>query len=269
MQYSSPLPGRRLCRAFSATILTDLLLSASVMTLALLGGSPAFAAGLQVSSTRISMPAENNAEAVVLYNTGDESIYAQVRLFSWENGADTEGSAPTSDIVASPSLVQIEPGGSQLVRIVRLMEAPVQQQQSYRMLIDELPLQVDEQDAATQVSRSNLVFRFRYSIPVFLDPHASVTLQPVLNARLELREGELMLCISNQGNAHAQLSDIKWLNEQQSSDAINALVAYLLPGEERHWPLPIYFNANSRGAITARINGDTDDTVLLPLSADR
>jgi len=70
------------------------------------------------------------------------------------------GRRPGSDVVASPPAVTLSPKANYITRIVRVTKRPVSGEESYRILVDQLP------DPAQQKGNSvNLLMR--YSIPVF------------------------------------------------------------------------------------------------------
>ena len=63
--------------------------------------------------------------------------------------------------------MQVAPGKQQMVRVIRIHSAPVSQELSYRVLVDELP------GKASAERSVGLKVLLRYSIPVFVTPQAS------------------------------------------------------------------------------------------------
>lgn len=132
-------------------------------------------AAMQVSPTQIFVAAEHRAAGLTLLNTGDEIIYAQIRVFAWKQHDGQEQLLPSHDIVASPPMLKLPPDVHQLVRIVRNGLPPDTVEGSYRIIIDEVPVTDDAAVTSTQATNkaqqaNGLQFRLRYSIPVFLAP---------------------------------------------------------------------------------------------------
>ncbi|HRP87670.1 MAG TPA: fimbria/pilus periplasmic chaperone, partial [Gammaproteobacteria bacterium] len=89
--------------------------------LALLPAGHAFARGqLQARPTLVELAPGNQAGRLVLANTGDAPVAAQVRVFAWSQVDGEDRLADTNEIAISPAIVRIPPGGEQVVRVVRL-----------------------------------------------------------------------------------------------------------------------------------------------------
>jgi fimbrial chaperone protein len=126
-----------------------------------LGSLPgAAAASLSVSPTLIDQVAPAKAATVTLQTQGNNPVSVQVRLFRWSQVDGKDQLAPTRDAVASPPMLKVVPGTDYTVRIVWTAKRPVAGEESYRLLVDQLPDPKDKK--ANQV---NLVIR--HSIPVF------------------------------------------------------------------------------------------------------
>ena len=100
---------------------------------------PGYAGSLQVSTTTLEVAAPGAATSMVLRNSGAEALNAQIRIMKWSQTDGVEQLTATQDVVASPPFAAIGPGRDYTVRVVRVGQRPVQQEESYRLLIDELP----------------------------------------------------------------------------------------------------------------------------------
>jgi fimbrial chaperone protein len=139
-----------------------LLVALWLLTLMLLSRY-ALAATLQVAPVTLDLDNDQRATAVYLTNSGNTPIHAQIRVYDWtqENGQDRL--TQTDAVVSSPAMTSLAPGQQQLVRIIVLQPGARAQEQSYRLVIDELPAE------APDASHRNAVhFLLRYSIPVFI-----------------------------------------------------------------------------------------------------
>lgn len=232
-----------------------------VLVAALLCGvaAGASAVNLQVTPTTVTLSADRRAEGMKLRNSGKSPLHAQIRIFRWTQSGGEDRLEPTTDVVVSPPMLELPPAAEQLVRIVRLGPPPVTGEASYRLIVDELPL---EQDAATKQQGLRLVLR--YSIPVFLTPQTGPLPASVLRARLlEDARQQRFLEIENVGNGHAQIAELGYANASGTRSEIAAgLAGYVLPGQRRRWPLPANLSTAPGGSFKARINGEADERVL-------
>ncbi|MGH8027416.1 MAG: fimbrial biogenesis chaperone, partial [Pseudoxanthomonas sp.] len=135
---------------------------------------------------------------------------------------------------------------------------PQEAEASYRVIVDELPLE-------TAPAKNGLQFVLRYSIPVFLSPAGEAPLASALRARLDVSETKAALEIDNAGKIHAQIADLVFIDAAGQRHAIApGLLGYALPGQRMRWSLthPSSLFANG-GTFKARINGETAEQSLL------
>ena len=212
----------------------------------LFAATPAMAASLQVSPTGLALAPAQNADVLTLTNDGSEAMRAQVRVFHWTQRDGTDVLEPTRDIVATPAMLSIAPGASQLVRVVRLA-SPGATEGSYRVIVSELP---PPKKPGVKVG---LQFALEYSLPVFLlPPGAPQTGGYVLQAR---RAGNA-LEVSNSGRMHARLSSVSQIgSDGKKTELFPGLLGYVLPGQTMRWTLPPAKDSGS-SAFTAVINDE-------------
>src|ERR1044072_1841261 len=127
---------------------------------ALAAYAPAGASNMQVAPVLVDVAAPGAASTVTLRNEGTDPINAQIRVFKWALVNGKEQLTPTNDVVASPPSVTLTPKGQYVARIVRTSKEPVVGEESYRLLVDQLPDLSQQRNGAV-----NLMVR--YSIPVF------------------------------------------------------------------------------------------------------
>ena len=272
------LPTRRLPGGVSFFARAAFLAAAFAATLA---GSPAFAAGLQVTPISLDIPAQEQSQAMFLSNSGRTTLRAQVRVQAWTQSGGTEKLEATREIVASPPIVEIAPGARQMVRIVRLQPAPAAQEKTYRLIIDELP----GTDGAQPPAAAGLQFLLRYSVPVFVLPSAaagSAALAPAsaANGAMPLADVTRLaasvkasgtdastLVIVNNGARRAKLSQLAWVDARgQRNILFPGLMGYVLAGQTMEWPLALPMTVlKSGGAFKAKFNDDQEEQTL-PLS---
>lgn len=217
----------------------------------------ASASGLQIAPTSLALAPAGPAQALWLTNTGDHELRAQVRAFHWSQASGHDELEATQALVASPPMLSIPPGGRQLVRVIRTGQAAASGEQTYRLLVDELPLGDSKEAKQTSVQ-----YVLRYSVPVFVG--ASGT--PSLQWSTAIDHDGLRIEIRNSGSAHAQVSA---LNLSQPGAApvelVPGLLGYVLPGATMHWTVALPAGTNTANAsLKALINGEPTDQTLSP-----
>jgi fimbrial chaperone protein len=233
----------------AAPCLANTLRVAALVSAFVLGGL-AQASTLQISPVTVELRADQPAAGVGLHNSGDKPLYGQVRVFVWTQNENGDVLEPTQSLVASPPIVQIAPNGDQLIRLVRVAPGPVATEQSYRLLIDEIP-------SADATPTTGVQVRLRYSVPVFVDATVP-SAQPQLGWHLAKRDGAWFLAVENRGMRHAQIGALTLRNAAgQSFEVSRGLFGYALGGARREWRLPLNPSADLTGAVTVdgRING--------------
>jgi fimbrial chaperone protein len=252
------------------------MFSATLVLGTLLASSAASASGLQVAPTSLDLAPNKNADGLWLSNTGDGTLHAQVRVFHWTQEGGEEKLTPSRGLAISPPMLQIDAGARQLVRVIRSGAPPGVDEDAYRVLIDELP--VDEsQTSAGDASKpagpqGGLQYVLRYSVPIFVQPAGQTgSVAPKLSGKV-LHEGDqTFIEVTNQGTGHAQLADLVLVDAQGKREEISAgLVGYVLPGQTKRWPLKVSAQALASGvSLQSRINSEPVEQTLVLLAPAR
>lgn len=211
----------------------------------------AHAEGLQVAPVSVTIPERSGL--VWLNNESERPLQAQIRVYRWHQDAGEDELVETSDLVASPPFVAVEPGQQQVIRLVRFGDAAVNQtvcEQTYRIIVDELP----SVDAAPE---DGLQYVLRYSVPVYLtDPECGDS-EPLLSWQIARDGDQAWLNVVNLGQTRAQLANVSFIKADGTALEISGgLLGYVLPGAERHFALanPASEFGNG-GQIEVSING--------------
>ena len=208
-----------------------------------------------MSPIGLRLPSTAQADALWLTNTGSEPVHAQVRVFHWSQADGRDVLEASRDLVVSPPMVTIAPGDRQMVRVIRQVPAPTATEASYRVIVDELPIDAGD--------HAGLKFVLRYSVPVFLTPAGDPSVRSALHASWEDAPDGPMLRVSNAGNGHAQIADVVWHGAKgQRTVLLAGLVGYALPGSTMSWHLP-QGATRAGGAVKATINGETSESTLV------
>jgi fimbrial chaperone protein len=187
-------------------------------------------AALQVSPVIVNILPSQPATTLTLGNSGDLPIHGQLRLYAWTQRDGDNVLTPTEALIASPPIVRIEPGERQIVRLVHVGRKPTHKEQSYRLLVDELP-------AADTAPGEGVSIRLRYSLPVFVQ--SSNARAPSLHFDVRMAQGELE--VRNDGERHAQVGATRVVDAAgRSVQLTRGLLGYVLAGQTRRfavrWP---------------------------------
>ena len=169
-------------------------------TLALISALPVHAGNLQIYPVSVEVAAPTAATTVNLKNSGSDLVKMQARLFSWSQGKSGDILEKTNAVVVSPPFVELKPGGQAVIRIVRLSKSPLAKEESYRLVVDELPKNV-----ASGGTMVRMVMR--YSVPVFFGTGQPDAAKISMGARQQ--KGKLIVNVYNQGSTHVKLSGMK------------------------------------------------------------
>jgi len=193
----------------------------------LLGGA-AGAANLQISPVSIAFQPAQAASGINLQNFGDTSLYGQVRVYAWDQKDGVDVLTPTTDVIASPPVIEVAPNSTQTIRLVRRGNLENGAERSYRILIDEIP---------RGEGAAGVAIRLQYSVPVFIAPAGAAT--PAVTWTVVRKEGGALLRAVNGGGLHAQLGATRVRNAAgQELEISKGLLGYALAGRAREWKLP-------------------------------
>ncbi len=192
---------------------------------------------------------ENKQKAVPVWleNVGDSPAMVQIRVFKWTQDQYKEQFSTQQEIIASPPIVKIPAGTKQMIRLTQAVPTPDLKENSYRVVVDELPVAIDSE---TDNSRVN--FKMRYSIPLFTygkgigsgagqetrklnskNPLA----KPILTWGFTQVQGKEVLEIKNTGAMSARISEFKAGDKLFKAQAENNAYGYVLPNSVIHFSL--------------------------------
>ena len=225
------------------SIITALFASAVAFAAA-----PAGAGTLQVEPVLVDVTAPGAASTVTLRNEGTAPIDAQIRVYRWSIVNGKERLDPTDDVVASPPTVTLSPKGHNVARIVRVSKKPVVGEESYRLLVDQLPDLSQQKNGAV-----NLMVR--YSIPVFFG--ASNKKHPTLAWSVATSGDKLTLTAHNSGDRRLRISALTLKSDGGKTLSFgNGLAGYALGQSAVSWTVPRHgFTPQGTISVTAQSDG--------------
>ena len=168
-----------------------------------------------------------------------------MRVYAWSQVDGEDQLLPSDALVVSPPIVELPPAGEQTIRVVRLGAPASGQDQTYRIVVDELPQAENDRENTVDI-------RLRYVIPIFV--RAADSAPPALACSIQI--DNRLSCVNSGGRA-AQLGASRLVGDNgQSVNLTDGLFGYVLPGSRKVWSLPTPVNpAVSNLRMDTRVNG--------------
>jgi fimbrial chaperone protein len=190
----------------------------------------ATAGQFSVSPLRIQMTARDRATAITLTNEGDTELVMQADIYHWKQKPDGQDDLELSeDMILSPPILKLPPRSRQVVRLARLRPVLSGQQQTYRLIVREIPeAQVTEGTVKLQIAMA-------FSLPIFISPPGTKR-ELLCTTERGATDGIRALC-ENQGNAYAQPVHFVLKGKNGIQLATKEAGGYVLPGIRRGFDL--------------------------------
>lgn len=193
------------------------------------------AAVLQLAPIPVEIKAPQTAAVLSLGNRSSKDVALQTRVFRWTQEQGEDRLVPTTDVVVSPPIATVPGGQTLIVRAVRVTKQPPTAEETYRVLVDELPPE------KRKAKGRSLQILMRYSVPLFISPEDAEAAEPRLTWRLHrVADGSVRLAASNPGQRRVRLSNL----QVRSSAGDAAMLApgaelngYVLSGRSMHWTI--------------------------------
>ncbi len=209
---------------------------------------------LSVLPVNVFLSPGQRAASLSVTNSGKNQTGIQIRTYDWSQKGDEDQLVPSNVVLASPPLVTIAPGATQIVRLI-LRQVPTEREATYRIVIDQIP-------PPAEAGVVHVVLRL--SIPIFAMP--VVRAKPHVLFSAELKDGQLDMVGVNDGLSHEAIRDIVFV----TSDGRKLIAAagaspYILAGSTRRWHLDTQgykAHADESLRLTARgFEGEVDQSV--------
>lgn len=198
---------------------------AALAGMALFAG-PVPAAALRVAPVIIELQAGEATSTINVWNAGAQPINVQVRVFRWRQVNGEEILEPTNDVVASPPMAQLAPQAENVIRVVRVAKTAITGEESYRLLVDELP-------DSRNLNDGTIDFVLRHSIPVFFTaPEAAA---PAVSFGVTRVAGGYRVSAVNSGGRRLRVTNLVLGQPAQPIARADGLVGYVLPGATATW----------------------------------
>jgi fimbrial chaperone protein len=206
------------------------------------------AASLQVAPVTIDLASPKQTAVIHLQNSKDRPVAVQVRVFKWTQVKGRDQLTPTNEVVASPPFAQLKKGSSYTIRVARTGRPVKSGEDSYRLLIDQLP----EVNVRRPGDAVDLIIR--YSIPVFFGDRSAAA-----DVKWDVsRKGkQVIVTATNRGDRHAKIADLTLSAPGGRLSLGKGLNGYVLPGQTRQWAVSERGARMKRGTrVTITAGGD-------------
>jgi len=201
-----------------------------LFVLALAIPSSGYANALEVSPIRIYLDNKNPIGTLYLTNKSHDKVYLQLESKHWEQTFGKDYYSSTNKIIISPPILTISPGESQLVRVALRSKEKFDDEDAYRLYIQEVPHYQNE--------NTGISFNLRVGIPIFIEPNA--VSDKKLQWKVTVKNRMLDVSITNISHYHCQLVYLDVRNAKNKAILISQNVfMYLLPKQVKHFIFPL------------------------------
>jgi fimbrial chaperone protein len=180
-----------------------------------------------VNPVRVTLSAAQAVAAVTVRNVGTEPTVVQLETSSWIQRDGEDVLAATTDVLATPPILTIQPGTSRVIRVGLRRPPDAQHELTYRLFLREVP----PPEPIAQGLRVALLV----SIPIFVVP-PRIPAPEVQWRAMRTHDGKIRVEARNTGGAHVQLGqlDIAFARGGELVATRN-MAEYVLPDNNRGW----------------------------------
>lgn len=228
-----------------------------VLPMAVFGGS------LRVGPTRIDLSAQRPIAVLEVQNSGDSRTLAQIDLFDWSQDGKGDVYTPTTDVIATPIVLNLAPNETKVIRIGLRAPNHTDAEHAYRLFVREIPSSFD--------AGMGLQFAVRVGVPVFAEPARTRTTAVNTAAELSWRwvpdiEGCESVQLSNPTIHHDRVLIAEMLNHAGEVLWRAGEPAYVLAWSHRTL-LPNLCPPSIKEATTLRLRLESGGALDLPVVA--
>lgn len=205
---------------------------AASLALALCAGA-AGAADLSLMPVAVHLDRANDRTTVQVVNNGTAPVVLQADAIAWRRDAGIDRDEASDDLIVNPSVFTIAPGRTQVLRVGLRRTTAAEHEQTYRMVLREIP---QPEAPGTPSVQGNVRVLVTMRVPVYVAP-AAVRREERWQSRYD-DQGRLVAHVTNTGNVHYKVGSVRL----EGDDARLAVVtkgseSVLFPGESRSFQL--------------------------------
>jgi fimbrial chaperone protein len=202
------------------------------------------AQSLRVTPVTVELPAGTESAVLTLGTDSKEGVAVQARVFRWSQTGGEDKLDKTEDVMVSPPVLTVRGGTPSTLRLVRVAKTPVSGEETYRVLIDEIP-------DRKKLQSGTVLLRVRQSVPVFF---AGADARPgSITWKATEQDRKLVIEVTNAGQKRVRFNTVT-VTDDRNRDLLKGGLFYVLNGQSKRWEL----QADAAGAKTLTIKAETD-----------
>jgi fimbrial chaperone protein len=204
--------------------------------------APAVAGSFSISPLRVDFAETASTAALTVRNEDATPVVIQTQGLAWSQEGGQDALAPSRDLLISPAVFTLQPGGSQLIRVALRRSIDPVRELSYRLIVQEVPQ------------------------PIFVAPTAPAEPQVTWAATRDA-DGKLSVTARNDGAAHERILRFALKTADGTATVLEQpALSYVLAGAVRQWSFDDKNNTRPNAQSTAspgkagpyRLEGTTD-----------
>jgi fimbrial chaperone protein len=212
------------------------------------GSVPVCAASFSVSPMRVSLSAGKPVAALEVHNESDEPSVVQLELVSWSQTDTDDVYVDTAEVLATPPILTVPPGGSRVVRIGLRRPADHDRELTYRLYLQEVPPPLPDDFQGMRMT-------LRVGVPVFVAETAKPKSQLQWRS-VTLPGGAIQLTLTNSGNEHVKITEFELSTVDGVASGLQRVSTYVLPGQSRQWQVKMASPVAAGSSLQLKAHSD-------------
>ncbi|WP_425145942.1 fimbrial biogenesis chaperone [Deinococcus sp.] len=180
-----------------------------------------------VAPTLIELRGSQRTASISITNPSAQLVKYEVSASAWSQPSGDDAFQPTSDLVLTPPVFSLKPGGSQIVRVgLKVPATPGSPERAYRVYIAQLATPQAQASTPTDQVTASVRVLFKIALPMFVLPET-----PAPKVAWEVaRAGQTTtLTLNNTGNSYVRYGGLKLM---QGDKLIGSkIIMYALAGQ--------------------------------------
>jgi fimbrial chaperone protein len=168
---------------------------------------------MTIQPMKIEVPADSQTASVTLTNnSGADKLY-QATIYSWSQVNGKDELVPTNEVIVFPPVIPMPAGVTKVVRLgIKPVAAPGTHERSYRLIVAEVPRQVN--------NVNGVQFAYRFSLPIFIAPVGKITPDVSWTATLNPNHRQVSLTLNNDGAGYVLPHNLKLYSDFAGTEMI-------------------------------------------------
>jgi len=190
--------------------------------------APAVAGSFSISPLRVDFTETSGTAALTVRNEDAAPVVVQTQGLGWSQEGGQDALTPSHDLLISPAVFTLQPGGSQLIRVALRRSVDPVRELSYRLIVQEVPPTASPDFIGLQVA-------LKLSVPIFVAPIAPAEPQ-IAWVAARGADGKLSVSARNDGAAHARIHRFSLKTADGTATVLEQpVLSYVLAGAVRQW----------------------------------